>query len=321
MKRATFISLILIVFVAVKAQNVIIPNPLNYPNPVSLSVDENAKLGELMPRTMNLLQNGKRIKIAIYGQSLSDENNTWWRMLSDALKLAFPAADIDVKCFGVGGVPSNLLWRLTNQELVAYHPDLVIFHVYGNHYFYETIIRQIRGCTAAEILIQGDHMAEYNGTVTNGVWNFDINNMSDWDNKMSFVTVKGYCDSYLLERDNRRKEWYDYIKTNNYIPKTLLKDYIHFNVQGQWLVAALTARHFVYNATRNADPNNLLTYYEVGKDVMVVNGKITLPFTGNKIEIVPTDDHGKMTARQRWRHYAAQGFELTQHDLSKVSVS
>lgn len=39
------------------------------------------------------------------------------------------------------------------------------------------------------------------------------------------------------------------------------------------------------------------------------------------IEIVPTDDHGKMTARQRWRHYAAQGFELTQHDLSKVSVS
>ena len=39
------------------------------------------------------------------------------------------------------------------------------------------------------------------------------------------------------------------------------------------------------------------------------------------IEIVPTDDHGKMTARQRWRHYAAQGFALTQHDLSKVSVS
>lgn len=39
------------------------------------------------------------------------------------------------------------------------------------------------------------------------------------------------------------------------------------------------------------------------------------------IEIVPTDDHGKMTARLRWRHYAAQGFELTQHDLSKVSVT
>ena len=39
------------------------------------------------------------------------------------------------------------------------------------------------------------------------------------------------------------------------------------------------------------------------------------------IEIVPSDDHGKMTARQRWRHYAAQGFELTQHDLSKVATA
>ncbi len=39
------------------------------------------------------------------------------------------------------------------------------------------------------------------------------------------------------------------------------------------------------------------------------------------IEIVATDDHGRMTARQRWRHYTAQGYDLLQHDLSKVSAS
>ena len=37
------------------------------------------------------------------------------------------------------------------------------------------------------------------------------------------------------------------------------------------------------------------------------------------IEIVATDDHGRMTARQRWRHYTAQGYDLLQHDLSKVA--
>lgn len=37
------------------------------------------------------------------------------------------------------------------------------------------------------------------------------------------------------------------------------------------------------------------------------------------IEVVATDDHGRMTARQRWRHYAAQGYDLVQHDLSKVT--
>jgi len=36
------------------------------------------------------------------------------------------------------------------------------------------------------------------------------------------------------------------------------------------------------------------------------------------IEIVATDDHGRMTARQRWKHYSAQGYELHQHDLSKA---
>lgn len=39
------------------------------------------------------------------------------------------------------------------------------------------------------------------------------------------------------------------------------------------------------------------------------------------IEIVAMDDHGRMTARQRWKHYTAQGYDLLQHDLSKRSAS
>jgi len=35
------------------------------------------------------------------------------------------------------------------------------------------------------------------------------------------------------------------------------------------------------------------------------------------IEIVAVDDHGRMTARQRWKHYTAQGYDLLQHDLAK----
>ncbi len=37
------------------------------------------------------------------------------------------------------------------------------------------------------------------------------------------------------------------------------------------------------------------------------------------IEIVATDDHGRMTARQRWKHYTAKGYSLLQYDLSKAS--
>ncbi len=38
------------------------------------------------------------------------------------------------------------------------------------------------------------------------------------------------------------------------------------------------------------------------------------------IEIVATDDHGRMTARQRWRHYIGLGYDLHQHDLSKAAT-
>lgn len=62
----------------------------------------------------------------------------------------------------------------------------------------------------------------------------------------------------------------------------------------------------------------------VGLDVLVNLGD-DVPEEFDKferlIEIVATDDHGRMTARQRWRHYKAKGYDLLQHDLSKVSTS
>jgi len=39
------------------------------------------------------------------------------------------------------------------------------------------------------------------------------------------------------------------------------------------------------------------------------------------VEIVASDEHGRMTARQRWRHYTAEGYALKQHDLSKLAAS
>ena len=37
------------------------------------------------------------------------------------------------------------------------------------------------------------------------------------------------------------------------------------------------------------------------------------------IEIVSSDDHGRAHARLRWKHYKSLGYEIQQHDLSKVA--
>ena len=37
------------------------------------------------------------------------------------------------------------------------------------------------------------------------------------------------------------------------------------------------------------------------------------------IEIVANDEHGRDQARLRWKHYKSRGYELLQHDLSKLA--
>ena len=35
------------------------------------------------------------------------------------------------------------------------------------------------------------------------------------------------------------------------------------------------------------------------------------------IDIVPTDDAGRAAGRQRWKHYASRGYEITRHEVSE----
>ena len=280
-----------------------ISNPDQYPEPVPLTAERLNEIGRMMPRTVHLLEtstpeNRKKVKIAIYGQSLSDRNNIWWSYLDKALQEAYPNADIDVNCLGVGGFSTATLWRLVDQDIAAYYPDLVILCVSGNHYYYESILRQIRGCTTAEILIQTDHIRGKVGSGTGCDWDCNIYDMTDWGNKMSLQTIPEYCKTYGLEINNRIVEWYDYLKANCYHPMSsvlLRADSTHFGMHAEYLVAALTARHFRYHKDADPDPNRMVTVYKVGKDVKVTKNTIMLPFEGNRIDVITDNGDGKET--------------------------
>ena len=278
-----------------------ISNPDQFPEPVPLSSERLDEIGRMMPRTVHLLesstpQNRKKVKIAIYGQSLSDRNNFWWGYLDKALKEAYPNADIDVNCLGVGGFSTATLWRLVDQDIAAYYPDLVILCVTGNHYYYESILRQIRGCTTAEVLIQTDHIRGRVGSGEGCDWDCDIYDMTDWGNKMSLQTIPQYCKTYGLERNNRIKEWYDYLKANCYHPMSgvlLQSDSTHFGPHAEYLTAALTARHFRYHKEADPDPYRMVTVYKVGEDVKVAKNTIKLFFEGNRVDVITEDGDGK----------------------------
>ena len=69
----------------------------------------------------------------------------------------------------------------------------------------------------------------------------------------------------------------------------------------------------------HVDPSQL-----VGLDVLINLGE-DVPQGFEKferlIEIVAGDDYEKMMARKRWRHYVDQGYDLSQHDLSKINTA
>jgi len=301
MKCLFFILFLLWQITGISAQGkVTIPNPENFPEPVPLTREANEQLGRMIPRTMYLLESSeqhhrKKVKIAIYGQSLSDENNHWWRDLYAALKCAYPNADVEVRCLGVGGFSTATLWRTTYTDIAAYYPDLVLLCVSGHHTYYESILRFIRGCTTAEVLVQTDVIGGKSGEGEGCSWHADLTDMNDWSNKTSFQALPEFCQKYGLELQNRKQEWYDYLKANCYVPmsgKLLQADGGHLAAQGQYLTAALAARHFRYNPKADPDPYGMATVYRPGTDVAITGNTIKVPVTGNRIDVVVANSKG-----------------------------
>ena len=279
---------------------VVIPNPENFPEPVALDYTSCEQLGTMIHRTMYLLESSKpgyrrKVKIAIYGQSLSDENNYWWRDLYAALKCAYSNADIEVRCLGVGGFATATLWRTAYADMAAYYPDLVILCVSGHHTYYETILRFIRGCTTAEMLVQTDVIGGKTGEGEGCAWKADLNDMNDWSNRTSFRALPEFCQRYHLELENRKQEWYDYLKANCYSPMSgqlLQADGGHLAAQGQYLTASLAARHFRYTPDASPDPYGTVTVYRPGTDVEISGNTLTIPVNGNRIDVIVANGKG-----------------------------
>lgn len=257
---------------------------LAQPYPAVAVPADTTQYGKLLSRSLSLmgtstLQNKKKVKVLVYGQSISEQK--WWEQVRTYLQTTYPNADIEMQNRAVGGFASDMLWRICEMDVTSFYPDLVIFHVYGNHYFYESLIRFIRSRTAAEVLVQADHIAA-------GEDNLSFTDLSNWSNKMCFQTIPGYATKYGFEFMDSRRQWREYLQANSLTSVQLRKDDVHLNDHGCFVQAELTNLHLVYKPKFTPDPNGLVTEYQVGPDVQIVEGKITLPFNGNKIELVPS---------------------------------
>ncbi len=247
-----------------------------------------SQFGAGIQRTMTLLatstpERHNAVRILFYGQSLSKQE--WTRAIADELHERFPYADITFANLAIGGYASNLLKRTLPHDVFAFYPDLIIFHDFGGEPDYEHMIADIRRHTTAEILIQNDRP----DALTVAPEPTDPKKLSGykWTNRHNAEWLPELAARYGCEIADVRGPFLDYLRANNLKPDDVFNDGTHFNFQGDYLIAELTARHLRYNpALPSKLWDNLVRTYEIGRDIQWVNGKLELEFDGNRVDAI-----------------------------------
>ncbi len=242
-----------------------------------------ATFGAHVQRTMTLLATStpthrNHVRILVYGQSISE--GKWWTEVERDLRQRFPNADLEMVNRALGGHASNYLVREMETDLMPYYPDLVIFHVYGGHTCYEQIISRIRSRTTAELLMTTDHLGAGEKVNDKGVFVDD-----NWTTFMASFIAK-VADRYGCERVDVRAPWKRYVVDNKMVAQDLLLDGIHLNPYGNGLYAGLIKRQLVYRPEMKIADAGTVRTLVVGKDIKWKRGKLTLEFTGNRVDVI-----------------------------------
>ena len=261
----------------------------------ALKPGEAAGAGRNVQRTMRLLatstpQQRNTVRILFYGQSITEQK--WWQIVADDLRARFPNADLVIENRALGGYASQMLVKTAETDLYPFQPDLLIFHVYGAHDKYEDIIRRVRERTTAEILQQNDHVTKPEAfteeTDPAKLW---PPNGKIWDAFMNHRWLPELARKYGTELCDQRAMWKRYLKENNLEPKALLKDGVHLNAQGEFLMAECVKSYLRYDPKLGPSPaEQWVKTIEVGPD-----GK--LEFEGSRVDVIAKPGSAPISVR------------------------
>ena len=171
------------------------------------------------------------------------------------------------------------------SDVVSFQPDLLIFHVFGSHDKYEDILRIVRQRTTAEILQQNDHLSAKD----------DIGEDTDsakatpklWSGFMNFNWLPKLSAKYGTEFCDQRGIWKQYLRDNALTPQALLRDGVHLNAHGEFLMAEIVNAHLRHDSKLGPSPaESWVKMLQVGKDVAWKDGKLRIEFDGTGIEVV-----------------------------------
>ena len=245
------------------------------------------------------------LKVLFYGQSISSPR--WTDQAMAALRAKYPDVAFDVHNLALGGWSADLLERAVQRDIDEVYPDLIVFHVYGDQHAYERIIQAFRSRTAADIIVQTDHVvAPVEPLCDQGIhlrWSPPPGckghirfKQNVWEDYMSGLWIPTMAAKYELAVEPRRKRWDDYLKANRLAPGALIADSPHPNVRGWTLMANLFTSWFesVVGGGATAKPKFPDAVRSFAPPAPGASQRYE--FTGNRIEILAAGPlEGKVT--------------------------
>jgi hypothetical protein len=225
------------------------------------------------------------VRVLFYGQSITEQE--WSRQLADWLRATYPNADLVIENRAIGGFASQMLVKTAEADLYPFYPDLVIFHVYGSHIEYDNIIHRLRQRTAAQVLMQTDH-------VTNDA---DLTEERDpakvlptkrpWSSFMNYFFLPETAAKYGCGLAQVRAEWQRYLRDNHLKAADFLKDGVHLNDVGCLLMTALLKPWLCYRPDLDDTSwRDLTATRRVGADLTWRDGRLTAEFDGNRVDLI-----------------------------------
>ncbi|NES17738.1 MAG: hypothetical protein F6K41_02040 [Symploca sp. SIO3E6] len=276
-RKLSKLALIALITIVVVAATAISTTPPIHPIP---ELPAQSNLGLNLARSMKLLaesnnQQSNTVRVLFYGQSITRDD--WWKEVEADLKNRFPQADIITQNLAIGGFAAQRLVFNVERDILSFYPDLIIFHVYGDHFKYEEIIQKMRILTTADIAIQTDHF---------GAKTDPKKPDSDWSDFMNNDFLPEIAEKYQCELINVRSIWRQYLLDNNYQPSRLLRDDIHLNEHGNFLMSESVKNNLVANKDAKDTKTDRVKTYKVNQDVDYKDGKFTLEFVGNRVDAI-----------------------------------
>ena len=254
------------------------------------SLGDTPSYGRNLQRTMRMLADStaekpNTVRVLFYGQSITEQK--WAKLVEDDLRRRFPHANLVVENRALGGYAAQLLVRTAETDLYPFQPDLLIFHVYGAHDKYEDIIRRTRERTCAEILMQTDHVVKP-ADLTEETDPAKVPIQSGkWDAFMNHNWLPSLAKKYGAELCDQRAIWKRYLTDYALEPKALLKDDVHLNAHGEYLMAQCVNAYLRRDETLGPAPaEQWVRTLVVGKDIAWKDGKLTVEFEGARVDMV-----------------------------------